>query len=93
MIGTSVRTLRRRLAAEETTYSGILEKARSEMAGVMLETSDASPSDIAAELGYSTLANFSRTFSRWAGISPSRFREQRRCADLRRGADSHVAVT
>jgi AraC-like DNA-binding protein len=78
VVGTSVRTMQRRLAKEKVTYSAVVDKARLAIAVSLLETADAKLSDIAAKLGYSTPANFSRAFSRWTDVSPSEFRRRRK---------------
>jgi AraC-like DNA-binding protein len=72
------RTLQRRLAAENETYSAILEETRAEVAGRLLEDTDASVCEIARRLGYSNSSNFNRAFRRWAAFLPSEFRAQRR---------------
>ncbi len=41
VVGTSVRTMQRRLTAEETTYSSVVEATRAEIAGNLLEHNDA----------------------------------------------------
>lgn len=75
---TSVRTMQRRLSAEQTAYSSVLEQIRAEMAGELLENTDATVGEIAHELGYRHHGDFTRAFCRWAGVSPSEFRRQRR---------------
>ncbi len=75
---TSVRSLQRRLSAERTTYSNIVQHTRAEMASELLESTDASMAEIANQLGYKNQGDFTRAFYRWAGISPSEFRRQRR---------------
>lgn len=78
--GTSVRTLQRRLLAEQATYSSIVERTRAEMAGEMLESSDVSVAEIARKLGYLHQGDFTRAFHRWAEVSPTEYRQQRRRA-------------
>jgi len=75
--GLTVRTLQRRLGEEGLTFSTFVEQARFDTASLLLETTDAALTDIADELGYSTQANFTRAFQRWAGVSPGEFRRQR----------------
>ena len=72
-----VRTIQRRLVDEGTTFSGVLEQTRMKMAGQSLEATDLPINDIANQLGYSRQSNFTRTFCRWAGVSPTEFRRQR----------------
>jgi AraC-like DNA-binding protein len=78
VVGTSVRTMQRRLSAEDTSYSNVLEGTRSEGAANLLENTDATLAEIALQLGYKRQGNFTRAFRRWAGVSPNAFRQQRR---------------
>ena len=80
VVGASVRTMQRRLSAEKKTYSDILEDTRAEVAGNLLENSDATMCEISRQLGYSDQSHFTRAFRRWAAVSPSEFRAQRRRA-------------
>ena len=73
----SVRSLQYRLAEEATTYSQVVEEARMQLAAAALSTTDQRLIEIASDLGFSTHANFSRAFQRWAGVSPSEFRLRR----------------
>ena len=77
-IGTSMRTMQRRLSAEQTTYSKVLEQTRAEMACELMESTEASLADIAHKLGYPSPGNFTRAFRRWSGVSPSEFRRHRK---------------
>jgi AraC-like DNA-binding protein len=78
--GTSLRTMQRRLSAEATTYSGVLDEIRSELAGELLENTNTPVAEISAQLGYDDRSNFTRAFRRWAGVPPTLFRAQRRHA-------------
>jgi AraC-like DNA-binding protein len=73
----SVRTLQRRLATEQETWSSLVQQCRAEMAADLLENTDASIAEIADRLGYRNQTNFSRGFYRWAKVSPREFRKQR----------------
>jgi AraC-like DNA-binding protein len=70
---TSVRTLARKLRAQGTSYSELLDQARQSAALELLRT-DLGIEAIAARLGYSDAANFTRAFRRWTGQSPSAHR-------------------
>jgi AraC-like DNA-binding protein len=70
----SVSTLKRRLAEEGTTYRDLLERSLLERATLHLLDSSITISQIAAELGYGDLTNFSHAFKRWTGQSPTQFR-------------------
>lgn len=77
VLGVSVRTIQRRLAKDRTTYRNVLERTRAAMAGELLETTDATIKELAAQLGYVDQGNFTRAFRRWAGVSPRDYRHQR----------------
>jgi AraC-like DNA-binding protein len=70
----SARTLQRKLAQEGLTYSQIVEKTRLKMAIDYLQDPSLKLVNIAAELGYTDAAHFTRAFKRWTGISPRQFR-------------------
>ena len=70
-------TLKRRLAEEGTTYSKVRQSLLDERAMLRLLDRSVSVSEIATELGYSDLANFSHAFKRWTGRSPKDFRNPR----------------
>jgi AraC-like DNA-binding protein len=73
-VGGSVRTLQRRLADIDTTFSDIVEEAKMKSANRMMAQSDCTLAEIAHELGYSDQAHFTRAFRRWNGVSPGVFR-------------------
>lgn len=70
----SSRTLKRRLQAEGTSHSQLLERSRMEMACHLLKNSRASMTQITSLLGYANSSAFSRAFSRWSGMSPRDWR-------------------
>lgn len=70
----STRTLKRQLAAVGTTFSDILDDWRKDRAVLLLDRRDRSLEQIAADLGYSDVANFTRAFRRWTGKTPAGFR-------------------
>ncbi|NRQ49217.1 AraC family transcriptional regulator [Aeromicrobium stalagmiti] len=70
----SVSTLKRRLAGEGMTFRDLREASLKERATLLLLERSASVSEIATDLGYSDVANFSHAFKRWTGQSPSEFR-------------------
>ncbi|MCG8518619.1 AraC family transcriptional regulator [Marinobacter sp. CA1] len=71
----SSRTLKRRLAEKDTTYREIVEGVLKDRAIQLLRYTNQSVSEIAYELGYADLSNFSRAFRKWTGKSASEFRE------------------
>ena len=70
------RTLRRRLAAEDSSYQQILGDVRYQLAKEYLATSTLPLEEIAILLGYSAPGNFSHAFKRWHGSSPRQFRQE-----------------
>jgi AraC-like DNA-binding protein len=77
-IGTSVRTLQRRLGDAGTSYTQVLARARFRTAAHLLSSSDATVLDVALDVGYSDPAHFARAFQRWTGCSPSAYRQANR---------------
>ena len=76
-IGLSSRSLRRHLQSSGTTYQSILNDARKALAMKMLYETDEPVSAIAYEVGFENPSHFGRAFKKWAGRSPSEFRESR----------------
>ena len=68
---TSIRSLQRELNREGTEFRALVNAARAARATELLRRTDASVTRIAAELGYSTPANFSRAFRTATGVNPS----------------------
>lgn len=67
------RTLNRRLQAQGTSFQHVLDGVRFQVARELL-ASEIALDDIAATLGYSTVTPFMRTFRRWSGTTPGRWR-------------------
>jgi AraC-like DNA-binding protein len=77
MAGMSPRSLQRRLAENDLSYSHLVEKVRFEIAVDLLQNTEIKLIEISAELGYTDAANFTRAFRRWTGVSPRDFRNLR----------------
>lgn len=77
-LSVSTSTLKRRLAEEGTTFRELRQSCLRESAMMLLITRSMSASQIATELGYGDLANFSHAFKRWTGRSPSEYRRSQR---------------
>lgn len=75
-LGTSPRTLQRRLDQEGTTFARVLDAFRREMAAGLLRDPELSVSETAFLLGYSETSAFHRAFRRWYGTSPRDFRRK-----------------
>jgi AraC-like DNA-binding protein len=80
----SARTLKRRLAAQGSSFSELLEQERCQRARLLLGSSQLTLLEITERLGYSTLPNFARAFRRWTGETPAAYRRA-----ARRSADRH----
>jgi AraC-like DNA-binding protein len=74
MLSMHRRTLNRRLKAERTTFRELLDQVRFDVARQLLADSEITLDDVAATLGYAGVSPFMRTFRRWAGTTPSRWR-------------------
>ncbi len=73
-LGTSPRSLQRRLGEAGVSFRELRDEVRYQRAREALARGDMTIDQIAVGLGYRDRANFVRAFSRWAGQSPSRFR-------------------
>lgn len=80
MLGTSQRTLQRRLALEGRSFRDELETVRSRVAMRYLEETAIPLTSLSMTLGYADLAAFSHAFKRMTGVSPSSWRKTRRAA-------------
>lgn len=76
-LGMSERSLQRRLAGHGTTFAGEVNLARVRVAKHLLAESDAPLTQIAHDIGCSSLASFSTLFRRATGETPSAFRQRR----------------
>jgi len=74
-LGMSVRSLRRQLAEEGTSFAEILDRVRQRLARRYLEDESISLQQASWLLGYSEIAAFSHAFKRWTGTSPGRARQ------------------
>ena len=68
----SERTLRRRLAEEDTTFRDLADEVHRMLAEEMLATGALSVEDIAVRLGYAEATSFIAAFKRWTGTTPAR---------------------
>lgn len=71
---TSTRTLNRQLEKRGSGFRELLAEARQRDSLRLLEDPRLTLTDIAQQLGYSSLANFARAFRGWNGTSPGEFR-------------------
>ena len=75
-LNTSVRTLQRRLAAAGWTYNDLVDDVRFAEARQRMARPDAPLKAVAAELGFSEQASFTRAFRRWFGVAPREYRRE-----------------
>ena len=71
----SVRTLRRRLNEEGSSYRELLEEVRFQLGKEYLFDTRLPLAEISDLLGYTEPGNFSHAFRRWSGQSPRSFRK------------------
>jgi AraC-like DNA-binding protein len=76
-LGTSSRTLRRRLADESVRFEEIVVELQRSRAEVMIQEG-ALLRDVAFAVGYADISAFSRAYKRWTGKAPSVSRRKRR---------------
>ena len=69
-------TLRRKLRAQSSDFSTVLDEVRKEMAVYHLKNEDKQISEIAGLLGYSEQSAFNRAFKRWFNCTPVDFRNR-----------------
>lgn len=72
-LGWSERTLRRRLAAEGTTYQVLLDEVRAALATELLGSGRLGVEDVALRLGYAEASSLIHAFRRWHGTTPAAF--------------------
>ncbi|MED5238488.1 MAG: AraC family transcriptional regulator [Pseudomonadota bacterium] len=69
----SRRTLQRRLSDSGTSFQAVLDETRQKMALRYLRDSTLQVTQLSDLLGYADLSAFSRAFTRWFGMPPSRW--------------------
>lgn len=76
-LGLSMRSLRRRLAAEGKSYNTVEKDALAIVARRLLRDEQRSIQEAAYEMGFSDTTAFHRAFKRWTGTTPSAYQESR----------------
>jgi len=76
-LNVSVRTLRRRLREDGSSYRELLNEVRFQMGREYLMDTKLPLAEISDLLGYTEPGNFSHAFRRWSGQSPRSFRGNR----------------
>jgi AraC-like DNA-binding protein len=67
----SVATLRRRLEEEGTTFTGLVDEVRRDLAERHLSDPHRTISEVAFMLGFAHAPAFHKAFRRWTGATPS----------------------
>jgi len=73
LLGTAERTLRRRLADEDSSFRDILEAARRDALEIYLSDEKRTWAEIAILLGYSDQSAFIRAFKSWYDVTPREY--------------------
>jgi AraC-like DNA-binding protein len=73
-LGTSVRSLQRRLRDQGFSYVTLLNETRRQLGTAYLLDERYSVTEIAFQLGFDDASAFARAFRRWTGLSPSEYR-------------------
>jgi AraC-like DNA-binding protein len=72
----SIRTLRRQLAAEQTSFRALVEDTRQGLAEELLGTGRLTVEQVAERVGYTEASSFVHAFRRWNGVAPRRWAQQ-----------------
>ena len=75
-IGTSPRTLRRRLGDEGASFQALLDELRMSLSDRYLGEEKLTATAVAMLLGFSSASSFHRAFKRWYGTNPERYRSR-----------------
>lgn len=74
----SVRTLRRKLREENSSFRQLVDELRRDVAVRYLRDTNLTVEDIAEALGFSDAANFRQAFRRWTNAAPREFKDASR---------------
>jgi AraC-like DNA-binding protein len=75
-LGSSSRTLQRKLKEQGASYQKLLEETQSEMSKFYLQQPEIAICEISYLLGFSQSSAFHRAFRRWTGLTPKAFRRK-----------------
>ena len=73
-MGTTVRTLTRKLSAYGLTYGGLIDDVRFQVAKENLQNPDMRIVDVAQSVGFQDQGDFTRMFRRIGGVNPGAYR-------------------
>ena len=89
----SVRTLRRQLDAEGTSFRAVVDQTREDLAEELLATAGCTVAQVARRLGYAEASSFVHAFRRWKGVSPRRWaREASLASPGRRDGEASAII-
>jgi AraC-like DNA-binding protein len=71
----SLRTLRRQLSSEGTSFRALMDEVRETLAIQLIQETAMTMEQISIRLGYSDTANFFHAFKRWTGRTPKQYRQ------------------
>jgi AraC-like DNA-binding protein len=74
----SGRTLKRKLQQHGVSFQSLLDETRKRDAMALLQNSALSIEEVAARIGYTDRANFTRAFRKWTGFPPTECRSNKR---------------
>ena len=77
-LGTSPRSLQRKLNAEGTTWQKLVGETRKRLADTLVREGELSLTEVAYRLGFADLSGFSKSFRKWFGVSATDFRSDAR---------------
>ncbi len=75
MLAMSVRALQRKLQAEGTVYSKLLDDCRKKLSIELILDNRHQMSEVSSMMGFSDQSNFTRAFKRWTGTTPLNYRD------------------
>lgn len=70
----SARTLQRRLAEQDTSFSDVRARTRRNLAQAYVADPNVAVAEISFMLGFSEVSAFTRAFKQWTGLPPAAFR-------------------
>jgi AraC-like DNA-binding protein len=73
-LGTSSRTLQRRLGETGLSFRDVVEEVREQLARAYLTDVALPMGEVAQRLGYAEVSAFLRAFKRWTGMTPGQLR-------------------
>jgi AraC-like DNA-binding protein len=73
-LGTSSRTLQRRLGDTGLSFRDVVEQVREQLARAYLTDVALPMGEVAQRLGYAEVSAFLRAFKRWTGMTPGQLR-------------------